>query len=139
MHKLEVENVEINPFKAHCPSRDILEVIGGKWAVLLICRLQAGPLRSGVLTRSVEGISQKMLTQTLRELERNGIVERISYHETPPRVEYHLTFMGHDLSRLVVAMEEWVVYHYASMVEAQDEYDKRSSTKWIPTKKKITD
>jgi DNA-binding HxlR family transcriptional regulator len=93
----------------NCPSRNVLDLIPGKWAFPILCSLQQGPVRTGALMRSVEGISQKMLTQTLRELERDGFVERISHPEVPPRVEYRLTELGQSLSELARAMEKWFI------------------------------
>lgn len=101
-----------NPYNLNCPSRDVLDLIGGKWAILILCCLQQGPVRTGALMRTVGGISQKMLTQTLREMERDGMVARTSHHEVPPRVEYHLTVLGRSLSELARAMEQWVVSNY---------------------------
>ncbi len=108
-----------NPYDLNCPSRDVLDLIGGKWAILLLCCLQQGPVRTGELMRSVGGISQKMLTQTLRELERNGMVERISHPEVPPRVEYRLTSLGISLGELARAMERWVVENYPAILAEQ--------------------
>lgn len=101
-----------NPYDMNCPSRSILEMVGSKWSMLLICSLKRGPARTGQLMRAVGGISQKVFTQTMRELERNGLVERQSFPEVPPRVEYALTPAGTSLSELVKAMEEWVIAHY---------------------------
>lgn len=110
---------EANPYSLNCPSRKALDLIGGKWPILLLCSLQHGPVRTGELARRIAGISPKMLTQTLRKFESHGIVERISYHEVPPRVEYQLTDLGRSLSELGRAMEQWVVKNYAEMVAHQ--------------------
>src|SRR5579871_6854529 len=75
-------------YEAACPTRNLLELIADKWALLALHALHDGPARNGQLLRRLDGISQKMLTQTLRNLERNGLVERIDFKEVPPRVEY---------------------------------------------------
>ncbi len=106
-----------NPYDMRCPSRDVLDLIGGKWAILILCCLQQGPVRTGALMRMVGGISQKMLTQTLRDLERDGFVARISHPEVPPRVEYRLTDLGRSLSELARTMEQWVIQHYPAILE----------------------
>jgi DNA-binding HxlR family transcriptional regulator len=112
-----------NPFDANCPSQDILALIGGKWSMLLLCVLSEGPIRSGELGRRAGGISQKMLTQTLRELERHGIVRRRDFGEVPPRVEYSLTPLGESLSRLVRHIEAWVESNYSRMTRTARSYD----------------
>lgn len=112
-----------------CPSRDILELIGSKWSMLLVCVLRTGPLRTGVLRREVGGISQKMMTQTLRDLERNGVITRICYDEVPPRVEYQLTALGESLSDLVQQIEVWITKHYARIHTLQRQFDARSDRK----------
>ena len=105
-----------NPYNLNCPSRDVLQLIGGKWTILILCCLQQGPVRTGELMRSIGGVSQKMLTQTLREMEFNGLVERISYPQVPPKVEYKLTVLGASLSELARALEQWVVVHYPEIL-----------------------
>ena len=116
-----------NPFIASCPSQDILALIGGKWSMLLLCILGDGPVRSGELGRRAGGISQKMLTQTLRELERHGIVSRKDYGEVPPRVEYSLTPLGRSLAQLVRRIEEWVESNYSKMTRVARSYDTGAS------------
>lgn len=112
-----------NPFNASCPSQDILALIGGKWSMLLLCILGDGPVRTGELGRRAGGISQKMLTQTLRELERHGIVHRKDFSEVPPRVEYSLTPLGRSLAQLVRRLEEWVESNYSRMTRVALSYD----------------
>jgi DNA-binding HxlR family transcriptional regulator len=114
---------EAQLFLAHCPSREILELIGGKWSLLILCLLKSGPMRTGLIKRSLQGISQKMLTQTLRELERSGIVERRSDPEVPPRVEYSLTPLGRTLSVLVLEFEQWIADNYEHVIAAQTLFD----------------
>src|SRR5262245_10058813 len=112
-----------NLYSAQCPSRSILDLIGSKWAMLLLCVLRRGPTRTGELRRAIAGVSQKMLTQTLRELERHGIVERIDYGEVPPRVEYKLTRLGLSLSALTKEIEVWVTQNYPRIREAAQRFE----------------
>jgi DNA-binding HxlR family transcriptional regulator len=112
-----------NPFDARCPSQAVLALIGSKWSMLLLCILSAGPVRSGELGRRAGGISQKVLTQTLRELERHGIVHRRDFAEMPPRVEYSLTPLGRSLARLVRRIEAWVESNYSRMTRVVQAYD----------------
>jgi DNA-binding HxlR family transcriptional regulator len=126
-------NPPANPFNANCPSRGILALIGGKWSMLLLCVLSDGPIRSGELARRADGISQKMLTQTLRELERHGIVRRRDFGEVPPRVEYSLTPLGESLSQLVRKIEAWVESNYSRMTRVVRTYDGGSVRKRIRT------
>src|SRR5215469_1051089 len=108
-----------NLFDPNCSSREVLELIGSKWSMLLLCALYDSKTRTGQLKRKVQGISQKMLTQTLREMQQNGIVKRISYPEVPPRVEYELTELGYSLAELVVKMEKWIVNHHPIILKAR--------------------
>ena len=112
-----------NPFNSRCPSQDILALIGSKWSMLLMCILRGGPTRPGELARRTGGISQKMLTKTLRELERHGIVSRHDHGTVPPRVEYALTPLGESLSGLVGQIETWVESNYSRMSRAARSYD----------------
>lgn len=102
-----------------CPSRAILELIADKWALLVLHALRRSPMRNGELMRLIGGVSQKMLTQTLRELERNGLVERIDHHEVPPRVEYRLSGLGHSLSEKVRELGGWAEAHIADVQAAR--------------------
>jgi len=91
--------------------------------MLLLCTLRNGAVRTGALRRNVDGISQKMLTQTLRDLERHGLIERISYDEIPPRVEYRLTRLGRSLSDLVDQIEQWVEKNYPRLADQAKTFD----------------
>ena len=112
-----------NVYNRDCPSRQILALIGGKWSMLIVCSLRAGPRRTHGLKRHLSGVSAKMLTQTLRELERHGIVQRRDYGQVPPRVEYSLTALGRSLAKLVVGIEEWVTTNYSRMTGMVRGYD----------------
>jgi len=90
----------------------VLDRIGDKWTVLIISTLNAGPLRYSDLQASIPGISQRMLTQTLKHLERDGLITRTAYPEVPPRVEYELTELGRSLMEAVVAMAGWAAAHH---------------------------
>ncbi len=94
-------------FLALCPSRTIAGRVGEKWALLLIVALADGPRRFGELRRKLEGISQKMLTQTARALERDGLVSRHVFDEMPLRVEYRLTPLGEELLPVARAVKDW--------------------------------
>lgn len=112
-----------DPYQQHCPSRQLLDRIGDRWTVLVIGALTGGPLRFSALAARVEGVSQKMLTQTLRALERDGLVTRTVYAQIPPRVEYELTEAGHTLQEPLRALEEWAVTHMPDVLAARGRYD----------------
>jgi len=88
-----------------------LEVIGGKWKCVILCHLTHGKKRTSDLKRLMPGITQKMLTQQLRELEQDGIVNRISYNQVPPKVEYELSEYGHSLGSILDALCTWGEKH----------------------------
>ena len=116
-----------NVYSAACPSRAALELVGSKWALLIVPFLALGPSRNGELMRQVEGISQKMLTQTLRELERNGLVARIDHRTVPPHVEYHLTPLGHSLSEALEVVDRWAERHHDALADAKKAFDRRNA------------
>ncbi|NJR24033.1 MAG: helix-turn-helix transcriptional regulator [Richelia sp. CSU_2_1] len=97
--------------RANCPVERTLEVIGGRWKVLILRELFQGVKRFNELQRAVNGITQKMLTQQLREMESNGIVHREIYLQVPPKVEYSLTPLGKSLKPIIESMHEWGVQH----------------------------
>lgn len=105
---------------------DILNRIGDKWSVLVIGRLSDGVMRFNQLRRAIDGISQRMLTLTLRNLERDGLVTRTLYPEIPPRVEYALTPLGQTLIAPIGALWDWSAEHYEDVVSARSAYDART-------------
>lgn len=99
-----------------CPTRVVLDHVTSKWGVLVLAALADGTLRWGELRRTVDGISEKMLAQTLRTFEGDGLVARRAYAEIPPRVEYSLTPLGHELVEAMSPLLTWVVGHAADIV-----------------------
>ena len=110
-------------YSVACPSRQALELVAGKWALLIFPALDAGPMRNSALLRKIEGISQKMLTQTLKELERNGLVLRRELQTVPPHVEYQLSPLGLSLSKTLVALDQWAQLHHADLEQARQRFD----------------
>ncbi|GAD87487.1 putative HxlR family transcriptional regulator [Nocardia asteroides NBRC 15531] len=104
----EATGLPADVYSARCPTREVLDHIAGKWTVLIVDALADGTLRYTDLRRRIDGISQKMLTQTLRGLERDGFVTRTVYPTVPPRVDYALTDLGHSLREPITALREWV-------------------------------
>ncbi|MGA5899214.1 winged helix-turn-helix transcriptional regulator [Streptomyces venetus] len=120
---------EWDPYADGCPSRDVLHRIGDKWTVLVLGELaESGAKRYTALCRKLEGVSEKMLTQTLRALERDGLVRRTIHPEIPPRVEYEITELGATLREPLVALKNWSVSHMSEVVEARTAYDSRGDT-----------
>ena len=94
-----------------CPVKLTVDIIGGKWKTLILYFLKGGPQRTGALHQRIIGISKKMLTQQLREMQRDGLIERKDYGEAPPRVEYSLTKHGETLKPLLELMAVWGAKH----------------------------
>ena len=105
----------------------ILDLIANKWTVVIICALSRGPKRYSALQREIGEVSQKMLTRALRNLERNGLVERRVYPIIPPKVEYGLTPLGETLIALLLAMHAWAGEHLAELEQARARYDQATS------------
>jgi DNA-binding HxlR family transcriptional regulator len=104
------------------PVGEILHQIGGKWTVLVINTLSDGPMRFSEIKRMVGGISQKVLTTTLRELEMDGFVTRTVTPSIPPRVDYELTDLGRDLQHPLHALGQWAIENRAKVLEARRQY-----------------
>ena len=102
---------EYDAFLATCPSRLLLDMIGNKWVGLVLAALDSGPRRHSEIARQIAGISQKMLTQTLRELERDGLLTRTVTATVPVRVDYELTSLGHDLQTVVSPLKLWAEHN----------------------------
>lgn len=107
----------------HCPTRRALTVIADKWTALVIYLLAGGTHRYGELQKAIGGISQKMLTQTLRSLEQNGLVKRTVFPVVPPRTEYELTELGRTLIEPLSALCKWAERHMPALEEARRNYD----------------
>ncbi|NJR59887.1 MAG: helix-turn-helix transcriptional regulator [Cyanobacteria bacterium CRU_2_1] len=121
------QNLDLKPnvYAAICPSRDVLALIGEKWVSLVIGALEGKVMRFGELKRLCEGISQKMLTQTLRKLERDGLVMRTLYADTLPiKTEYRLTKLGKSLLPVVQAAKSWAEENLHQIEENRVLYDK---------------
>src|SRR6188768_2129282 len=108
-----------NVFSSRCPSRRIMAVLAEKWTLLVVTQLANGPMRTSEIRRGVEGVSEKMLIQTLRKLEGFGLISRKSYPEVPPRVEYRLTPLGRSLARLAGLFGRWVERNVANLIRAE--------------------
>lgn len=115
-----------------CASRAVLEVIANKWVCLVVGALRPGTVRFGELRRRLDGITQKMLTQTLRELERNGLVHRAVYPSIPPRVEYSLTDLGQSVGGLMDAIRVWSETHIDDIQDARERYAEQAARELEP-------
>ena len=111
-----------NILSSQCPTRKALELIADKWTTLVIHILAGGTLRYSELHRTIDGISQKMLTQTLRDLESNGLVLRKVYPEVPPRTEYSLTPLGLTLTEPLGALCAWAERHLPKLGKARQKH-----------------
>ncbi|MBC2650328.1 helix-turn-helix transcriptional regulator [Novosphingobium flavum] len=114
-----------NPYDPDCPTRMMLDRIGDKWTVLVLGLLSAGPLRFNALRRQVPGISQKMLSQTLKDMERDGLVDRSAFATVPVTVEYTITPLGQSLAATVAQLVTWATRHADQVLAARARYQSR--------------
>ncbi|MFE9604615.1 winged helix-turn-helix transcriptional regulator [Streptomyces hokutonensis] len=121
--KREQARVEYDAFIRSCPTNQLLDRISDKWVSLVVAALAPGPMRYSDLARKIAGVSPKMLTQTLRSLERDGILSRTVTPSVPVRVDYELTPLGASLSMLLLAVKNWAETHIEEVHEARGRYD----------------
>jgi DNA-binding HxlR family transcriptional regulator len=119
-----------------CPVRTVLEVFANKWTLLVMVTIHRheSPIRFNGLRRELDGVTQKMLTQTLRMLEREGLVSRAVYPTVPPRVEYSLTELGLDAGQLLVGVSDWSERHIDEILRSRAAFDGRSAQDPLPVK-----
>ncbi len=113
----------IGPAGSMCPVRGVLDRLGDKWTTLIIIALAGGPLRFSRIQRAIPDISKRMLTQSLRSLQRDGLLQRTVFATTPPTVEYRLTALGSSLLDPLAALVFWAETHQTQMVNARTRFD----------------
>jgi DNA-binding HxlR family transcriptional regulator len=115
-----------NPYSRRCPSNAVLDMVADKWTALIVSRLHDGRKRHGELLGSIDGLSQRMLTQTLRALERNGLLTRTVFPVVPPHVEYELTPLGQSLYQGALnPLTRWAMNNMGEVVQARREFEAR--------------
>ena len=117
------DKAEYDVFMADCPSRQLLDRLSDKWVTLVLCALEDGPQRYSQLARTIAGVSQKMLTQTLRSLERDGMLTRSVTATVPVTVTYELTALGRSLLVVFARVKVWAESHMGAVLEARASYD----------------
>ncbi|WP_101785025.1 winged helix-turn-helix transcriptional regulator [Nonomuraea indica] len=115
-------------FLADCQARLAFDLLAPTWNAVVVCALRHGPRRPGELRAEIGGISPKVLTETLRRLEANGLVARRAYAEAPPRVEYELTELGQTLLGPIQAVGKWALDHAEDVLAAQDRWEESLET-----------
>ena|ERR1043165_4250844 len=123
----ERERDSYNAYLAECPSHNLLAQISGKWITLLLAALRDGPLRYSDLSRAIPSVSQKMLTQSLRTMERDGVLTRTVTAAVPVRVDYELTPLGESLVALMAQVKDWAESNMDNVYAARREYDEREA------------
>ncbi len=108
----------------NCPTRRILNIIGAKWTLAILPLLRARPMRNNELLRTIDGVSQRVLTETLRHLERHGLVARRDYQTLPRHIEYRLTPLGESLAAAFAGLNTWVEMNYDQIRAATEQHDR---------------
>jgi DNA-binding HxlR family transcriptional regulator len=116
-------------YQPNCPTRLLLDHIADKWATLILWKISDGPIRFNQLRRTIGGISTKVLSQSLKELERDGLVSRQVFPTVPVTVEYSITPLGRTLSSKIAAVTEWAESNIEAVLAAQESYDARQGAK----------
>jgi DNA-binding HxlR family transcriptional regulator len=114
-------------YDASCSARDALTLIASKWSMLILPALADSPMRNSALHDRIGGISQKMLTQTLRDLERNGLIIRQDMQTMPLHVEYRLSLLGASLSETLAVLDRWAERHFPELDAARDRFDRKQA------------
>ncbi|MET9097475.1 winged helix-turn-helix transcriptional regulator [Streptomyces antibioticus] len=128
VQRREQARAEYDAFLKACPTNQLLDRISDKWVSLVVSALAAGPMRYSDLARKIAGVSPKMLTQTLRGLERDGILTRTVTPSVPVRVDYALTALGGNLALLLTAVKDWAETHFDEVHAARERYDAESAS-----------
>ena len=121
-----------NVYNSRCPTRLVLDRIADKWTVMIVDCLAQRTMRFGELKREIAGVSQKMLTQTLRGLERDGLIARKVYASVPPKVEYSLTPVGRTLIKTLREIRHWAESNIEAVIAAQSAYDRAAGAEPEP-------
>ncbi|OYX11990.1 MAG: transcriptional regulator [Rhizobiales bacterium 32-66-8] len=114
-----------DPYNAQCPTRQVLDRIADKWTVLLLVLIRDKPMRFNALRHSITGLSQKVLSQTLKSLERDGLVTRHAYATVPVTVEYAITPLGASLADTLAPLARWAEVHLGEIIAARATFDTR--------------
>jgi DNA-binding HxlR family transcriptional regulator len=117
------DKADYDVFLAECPSRQLLDRISDKWVALVLVALEEKPRRYSEIARTIAGVSQKMLTQTLRTLERDGLLTRTVTATVPVTVTYELTDLGHSLQEVMWTLKGWAESHMSTVLDARASYD----------------
>ena len=120
---MKAASLKPDAYAANCPTRQILDRVGDKWAVLILLLLRSEPMRFNQLRRAIEGISQKMLSQVLKSLERDGLLRRRAIATVPVTVEYSITPLGSTLAEAVDPLRDWAEQNLKEVLAAQRRYD----------------